>query len=443
MEQEKRDERVCILGMGYVGLTLAAVLADRGCDVVGIEINPDILATISEGKSHFFEVNLDMMLRRAMARGNLRFAREIPEGSAFDVYVITVGTPLDAAHKPRMDMVQSVAGDIARHMSGRSEGGAGPLVILRSTMRLGTSATVVKPILDATKRPYDLAMCPERTVEGKALTELRSLPQVVGGVTPRATERAMRFFRRLTPTVVEVSSLAAAELIKLLDNSYRDVFFSFGNQVALICEAMGLSAHEVVRAANMGYERTNIAQPGFVGGPCLEKDPHILADSLKDRDFDPTLIRTGRELNEYLVGHGLRRALAKLEGVDKTGPLVVSLMGLAFKGRPDTDDMRGSPALLMLKELRTQLPNAKLRAQDYLVSDAKIRELGLEPTDDVEAFRGAHLVMVLNNNIRYERLDAEARLATMARPGVVADFWNNFVHRVDLPEGVRSYVLGA
>lgn len=436
MEHVRGDERVCILGMGYVGLTLAAVLADRGCSVVGVEINDAILASISEAKAHFFELNLDMMLRRGMDHGKLRFAKEIPANEAFDVYVITVGTPLNAEHRPRMDMVKSVAGDIARHMKD------GSMVILRSTMRLGTSTDVVKPILDATGRSYDLAMCPERTVEGKALTELRSLPQVVGGLTPRASERAMKFFRRLTPTVVEVSSLAAAELIKLLDNSFRDVFFSFGNQVALICEAMGLQAHEVIRAANIGYERTNIALPGFVGGPCLEKDPHILADSLKDKDFDPTLIRTGRELNEYLVGFGLKRALSKLEGVDKNGPLLVSLMGLAFKGRPDTDDLRGSPALLMLKELKAALPNAKLRGQDYLCSDDRIRELGLEPVDDVEAFRGAHLVMVLNNNVRYERLDVEQRAKSMARPSVIADFWNNFMHRIDLPEGVRSYVLG-
>lgn len=436
MKRTSEDDRVCILGMGYVGLTLAAVLADRGCKVVGVEIDPKILASISNAKAHFFEVNLDMMLRRTMNRGNLRFCAEIPADEQFDVYVITVGTPLNAENRPRMDMVRNVAGNIAAHMQD------GALVILRSTVRLGTSEQVVKPILNATGRSYDLAVCPERTVEGKALTELRSLPQVVGGETPRASERAMKFFRRITPTIVEVSSLAAAELIKLLDNSYRDVFFSFGNQVALICESLGLVAHEVVRAANIGYERTNIAQPGFVGGPCLEKDPHILIDSLKDKDFDPTIIRSGRELNEYLVGFGLKQALGKLDGLDRNAPLNVSLMGLAFKGRPDTDDLRGSPALLMLRELREALPNARIRAQDYLVSDERIRELGLEPVDDEEAFRDAQLVLVLNNNIRYERLDVEPRVNSMARPSVVADFWNNFAQRLDLPEGVRSYVLG-
>lgn len=436
MDDKQQDVRVCVLGMGYVGLTLAAVLADRGCYVVGVEVDAGILASIQKGKAHFFEVNLDAMLRRSMARGALQFTREIPAEESFDVYVVTVGTPLDDAQRPRMDMVKSVAADISRHMKD------GAMVVLRSTMRLGTSEHVIKPILDAAAVRYDLAMCPERTVEGKALTELRTLPQVVGGATPRASERAMRFFRRLTPTVVEVSSLAAAELIKLLDNSYRDVSFAFGNQVALICESLGLRAHEIIGAANIGYERTNIAQPGFVGGPCLEKDPHILTDSLRDHGFDPTLIRTSRELNEHLVGHGLDKALAQLEGVDLHGPINVSLMGLAFKGRPDTDDLRGSPALLMLKRLRERLPAARLRGQDYLVAPERIRALGLEPVDEAHAFRDAQLVLVLNNNLRYERLDAEPLVATMARPSVLADFWNNFVQRIELPPQVRSYVLG-
>ena len=431
------DNRVCILGMGYVGLTLAAVMADRGFKVFGAEINPKTLATIQEGRAHFFEVNMDLMLRRGLKAGNLEFGANVPADRSFDVYVITVGTPLDDSGNPRMDMVENVASDIAANMQD------GALVVLRSTVSVGTTMKVVKPILDATGHSFDLAFCPERTIEGKALEELRSLPQVVGGLTPEANERAMKVFRRLTPTIVEVSSIETAELIKLLDNSFRDVFFSFGNEVALLSEALGLKAHEVIRAANTGYIRTNIARPGFVGGPCLEKDPHILAHSLKQVDHVARLIGTGRALNESLVEHGLRSALELLGERRPDRELTISVMGLAFKGRPDTDDLRGSPSLLMLDAIRRELPSARILGQDYVATDAAIAELDIEPVDDTRAFEGADIVMVMNNNFRYERLDVEARAGAMNRPGVICDFWNLFADRTDLPEGLKLYVLGA
>jgi nucleotide sugar dehydrogenase len=429
-----RDNRICIMGMGYVGLTLAVAMAENDFEVDGIEINPKTLDTVRGGKAHFYEANLDYMIRRNLDVGRLRFEAAIPADREFDTYVITVGTPLDDHGKPRMDMVQRVCQQIAEHMRD------GALIVLRSTVRLGTTLNVAKPILDGSGKSYHLAFCPERTMEGKALEELPTLPQVVGGVDEASRDRAGAMFQRITPTILKVSSVGTAELIKLLDNSFRDTFFAFGNEVALICERIGVDAMEVIKTANLGYQRTNIAWPGFVGGPCLEKDPHILADSLTDVDFVPRIIHTARTLNEDLVGHVFSRAVGALE--QRQG-LTVCLMGMAFKGTPDTDDLRGSPSLLMIERIRETLPDATIKAQDYMATDEALRELGVEPVDDTEAFRGSDIVWIMNNNRRYRTLDVESRAELMARPAVIFDAWNMVYRKLRLPEGVSLHVLGA
>ncbi len=430
----EKDNVVCIMGMGYVGLTLGAVMANKGFQVHGVEIDPATLGVIRQGKAHFYEVNLDALIRRGVKLGNLHFHSEIPSSIEFDVFLITVGTPLDDQGRPRMDMVEHVTDEICRRMRD------GAMVILRSTVLMGTSLKVVKPKLDKTGKSYHLCFCPERTVEGKALEELVALPQIVGGLNEESVERAMSMFRRLTPTIVRVSSLMTAELIKLLDNSYRDLFFAFGNEVALMCESAGIDGQEVIQAANMGYPRTNIAKPGFVGGPCLEKDPHILMESLSPYGFVPGLIQRGRSINESMVPY-IYAAVAKALGDRKTP--VVTLMGLAFKGQPDTDDIRGSLALHMIRLFREKRPDARLRGQDYVCVDEMIRQqAGLEPVNDVEAFRGADAVIVMNNNRRYVALDIEQRAALMNRHSIIYDCWNMFQANLDIPSSVTLHVFG-
>jgi UDP-N-acetyl-D-mannosaminuronic acid dehydrogenase len=427
------DNRICIMGMGYVGLTLATVMADRGFQVHGTEINDTTLSLIEQGKAHFFEVNLETTMRRVMKQKRLTFSKYIPKDEEYDVYIVTVGTPLDDAHEPRLDMVESVTREIANHMRD------GALVILRSTLRLGTTRNIVRPILTATGKKYELAFCPERTVEGKALEELTCLPQIVGADTEEASLRVVNIFRRLTPTIVNVSSCETAELIKLLDNSFRDVTFAFGNEVALLCEKRGLSAREVIKAANFNYPRTHIAQPGFVGGPCLEKDPHILVHSLKDDNFVPEIIYHGRQTNEKLVEIVFDRVVNHFNG---RKDLTISLLGMAFKGRPETSDLRGSVALHVLRMVRERLPQCRLLGQDYVAPDKDIEALGIEAVDDVAAFDKVDAVMVLNNHPKYNVLDFEERMKMMNRPGIVYDVWNVVSPNIIIPEGITYHVFG-
>ena len=394
---DPENKKICIVGIGYVGLTLAVVMAERGFDVIGLEINTGIVAKLTAGEPHFHEVGLEPRLREQLALGRLRFDSDHRTDDVRDcrVFILTVGTPLDDAGRPRMDMVSRAATEVADSMSD------GALVVLRSTVKLGTSRDVVKPILDAAGKKYHLAYCPERTIEGNALAELRTLPQIIGGFDQASAWRATQIFQEITPTTIRVSSIEAAEIIKLLDNSYRDLFFAFGNEVALLCDAAGLDGIEVINAANTGYQRTNIARPGLVGGPCLEKDPHILENSMERYDFMPQLISVGRRLNEELPQRIVEMVVAQLTG-DEAPDMKITFCGLAFKGRPETDDLRGTPARLMIAAFQERFPKARLCGQDFAVRDEDIEGLGVEPVDVEGAFAGATVVIIANNNAKYQ-----------------------------------------
>ena len=418
IDAENKD--VCIVGMGYVGLTLAVAMAECGFEVLGVEINPTTTKALREGNAHFFELGLQSRLARQTKIGNLKF--ETPDEAAgarkCRVFILTVGTPLNDEGDPRMDMVERATKYVAEVMPEDS------IVILRSTVRLGTTRKVVKPILEASGKHFRLAYCPERTIEGRALEELRSLPQIVGGLGDEDTWQATRIFQRLTPTTIRVSSLESAEIIKLLDNSFRDLSFAIGNEVALLCDAAGLDGIEVIKAANTGYERTNIAKPGFVGGPCLEKDPHILQHSLRDFDYVPKLISNGRQLNEELPVIVSKTILdwSKSKGVDPD--MKIAICGLAFKGRPETDDLRGTPAKLIIKAIRRAFPRSRVFGQDFAVKDQDTATLGIQPASIEDAFEGASVVIIANNHTGYSRIDYETLSSGMKTPALIFDCWD-------------------
>ncbi|TDV48672.1 nucleotide sugar dehydrogenase [Actinophytocola oryzae] len=219
------DRRVCVLGLGHAGLTVAAVLADLGFQVLGVEPRADVRALVSSGKAPFREPGLAETLGRAVASGALRCTDRITADDAdATVFVIAVGTPLDERGGMHVDMLRTAAEDVARHLSDDD------LVIVRSTVGPGTTRGVVEPVLRTTGRRFNLAFCPERTMEGHALEELRRLPQIVGAVSEEAGERAERFFEFLTPAVVRVRDAETAEMVKLVGNVHRDVSFALGRQ---------------------------------------------------------------------------------------------------------------------------------------------------------------------------------------------------------------------
>lgn len=434
------DKSVCIVGLGFVGVTLAAVMADCGFDVDGIEIRDEVLEMLRKGEPHFHEPGLADMLKRVIKQGRFHVAKHIPKRTSGRVFFITVGTPLGKDKRVRLDMIENVAREVSEHLKD------GDMVILRSTVKLRTTQKIVIPILKKSGKKFDLAFCPERTVEGYALSELRQLPQIVGGMNLASTVRAAQLFQFITPSVVQVSDLETAEMIKLVDNSHRDVYLAYGNEVARMCDAAGISASEVIQMGRLGYPRTNVYMPGPVGGPCLEKDPHILAEGLEEFGIIPEISAAARLVNERQskeVVSFIAQMVKNLPGFPKNP--IISLLGIAFKGRPETDDLRGTTARPIFEEIKKQFPNAKFRGFDPVVPKKEIAKFGLDPCEQLEdAFQGANLMLILNNHPLFGKMSLEEKALSLARPAVVYDFWSNFSGReLNLPEGVGYIALGS
>ncbi|MGE4503953.1 MAG: nucleotide sugar dehydrogenase, partial [Desulfovibrionaceae bacterium] len=347
-----RDRSVTILGMGYVGLTLGIVLADSGFRVYGYDVNRDLVRRLEKGLSPFYEQGLSKYLALHAGQG-LKFRSELEEARS-DVYIITVGTPLlPGTKKPDVGYLEAALTDIGRVLQ------AGNLVILRSTVPVGTCAGKAIPILERESgltcgKDFMLSFAPERTAEGRALKELRTNPQIVGSNDPLAYRVTAELFNTFTSTTIDVGSLEAAELCKLIDNTFRDHVFAYANNLAPLAEKLGLNITDLFDAVNLLYSRNAIPRPSpGVGGPCLSKDPFILRMAFDEHGLDPGLLMDVRRINEAGPAHlaqKLRQLLARagktIEGCEK-----IVLVGLAFKGEPETSDLRDSTALWFLDEL--------------------------------------------------------------------------------------------
>ena len=437
MRDDFPDRHVCVVGLGYVGLTLAVALANAGFRVSGVERNRAVAAIVRTGHAHFNEEGLDEQLGPAVTEGRLTVLDDLPADLGARAYIVTVGTPVNDRHKVRIAPLQNALGQVRGAMTG------GEIIILRSTVGVGTCRTVVKPILDASGLSYDLAFCPERTIEGKALQELASLPQVVGGLTDAATARARDLFGQFTPETLAVSSLEGAEMVKLINNTYRDLMFAFANEMAAAAEAAGISAIEVLGAANHKYPRGGIPLPGPVGGPCLEKDPYILAEAFAAYGFVPQIALAGRHFNEALPERVVERLRALSNGSENVHK--VAVLGLAFKGQPPTSDLRGSLAIPLVEQLRKAFLRASVVGYDPLVDRAEAAGWDIFTTGTLaEAVADADLVVIQTNHPEFRDLDLAQAFVGMRPGGVVYDLWG--LHGgvpIALGRGVRYTALGA
>jgi UDP-N-acetyl-D-mannosaminuronic acid dehydrogenase len=383
--------------------------------VHGAEQSPRVVAAIQGGRPHLFEPGLDDGLAQWL--GNRIHAAEALPSSGVDAAIICVSTPVDpVTGRPQLDNLRAAA----RHVAER--GRPDTLVVVRSTVPVGASRAIVLPELAARWPTPRLAMAPERTIQGQALRELEELPQVVGGLDAASADAAAGLFGRLARRVVRVSSLEAAELVKLVNNCHTDVIYGYGNEVALLAARWGLDPLEILQAANIDYPRPDLAKPGFVGGGCLTKDPYILLSAAAGAGHAPFLIPAARRLNEAMplrVAERLIELIRRGRGSAEGARLAV--LGWAYKGWPPTDDMRGAPVLPMLPLFRAA--GLELRGHDYLVAPDVIAGLGATPVAVETAVAGADAVLVTMNHPEYAKLDLPALLATLRRPAVVFDAW--------------------
>ncbi len=406
---------VCVVGTGHIGLPLAAVLADAGFDVIGYDTNDEFITSVNTtGDPGFEEEGLEELLRRHLHE---RLTLTATPPTAQDAYIITVGTPLEpGTDRPNQDRIRVAVERLAPAF------GPDPLVVLRSTVSIGTTRAVVLPAIRRNTERFGLAFCPERTIEGKAIPEMRSLPQIIGGLDEESADRAEALFRAITPRIVRVSSLEAAEMIKLINNSYRDLTFAFANEMALIAERLGLHASELIRAANVDYPRSNVARPGFVGGPCLEKDSLILIDSLHQVDFRPRVIEEARRINQALPEHVATRLLDELWALGRPARRAkILISGFAFKGQPPTEDIRGSAAIPLMRRL--QNAGVEVWGHDFVTSEKVITELGARACTLEDGLEGADGAVIMNTHPGYLSADIPALMRRMRLPAFVFDSW--------------------
>ena len=326
-----------VVGLGYIGLPTAAVIARTGARVLGVEVSERVVETVNSGKVHIEEVDLDGLVSGVVARGTLTASTQIAPA---DTFVIAVPTPFGDNHVPDIGYVLQAATTVAAALK------RGDTVILESTSPVGTTEQVrdllaqLRPDLRlpglADQPDVAIAYCPERVLPGRILVELIDNDRVIGGITPRCARRALQFYRRFVRGACVTTTARAAEMTKLTENAFRDVNIAFANELSIVAERMGIDVWEVIRLANR-HPRVNILSPGpGVGGHCIAVDPWFLVAA--DREHTP-LIRTAREVNDGKVDFAIERAAALVEQV--SGP--VACLGLAFKA--NIDDFRESPAV--------------------------------------------------------------------------------------------------
>lgn len=423
------ENKVAVIGLGYVGLTLATVMAEAGFEVIGVEKRANLVALTNQARPHFTEPGLADAMSRVISSGALKASTRIDASQPCGTYVITVGTPLNSQGQARLDMVEAATREVADAMPSNA------LVIVRSTVKIGTTREVVMPILQASGKSFSIAMCPERTLEGKALQELRKLPQVVGADTQPVRDQASALFRRLTNSIVQVSSLEAAEILKLVDNTYRDVQFAFANEIARVCEVYEVNASEVIASGKLGYDRTNVPLPGLVGGPCLEKDPHIFAQSAQSKGIDLEITQASRIINERQPRETVEFISALMHKRALPPDAKVAVLGMAFKGVPATDDLRGSMSIKVIEALRQKHPGLSIYAFDPVIDPAALGQqvqLVKACKSLQEAVNQASVVIIANNHPALGEHPPATLLSTMSAGGFIYDYWNHFS---DLSDG--------
>lgn len=397
------EHEVAIIGLGYIGLPTAAVLASFGWRVCGVDVSEKIVDTVNAGGVHIEERDLDRLVSNAIASERLVAATKVPSAS---FYMIAVPTPLGANNSPDISYVEAAARAIAPTIL------PGACVIVESTSPVGTTERVAQIIAEMRPDlvvPHDgateecdiaLAYCPERVLPGKIVTELVHNDRVIGGVTPACAQRAAVLYSSFVKGDCLITSARIAETVKLVENSFRDVNIAFANELSMIADTIGVDVWDVIRLANR-HPRVNILQPGpGVGGHCIAVDPWFLVASAPQA---ARLIRTAREVNDHKAHHTEARIRALMAAAPEGR---IALLGLAFK--PDIDDFRESPALEIAENLACDLGDKIIIVEpftDTLPQGLAKNGAELMPLD--AALKAAEIVVVLVDHTAFRHLSPQ------------------------------------
>jgi len=396
-------ETVSVIGLGYIGLPTAAVLASRGIRVMGVDVNQRVVDALNKGEITIVEPDLDKVVHTAVTAGNLS-ATTAPQPA--DAFLIAVPTPFKNGHLPDLSYIEAASKAVAPVLK------HGDLVVLESTSPVGATEQMaewmaaVRGDLTFSHQSGDdadvhVAHCPERVLPGHVMRELVENDRVIGGLSRKATELAVALYKTFVTGECLRTDARTAELCKLTENSFRDVNIAFANELSLVAERLGINVWELISLANR-HPRVNILQPGpGVGGHCIAVDPWFIVHSAPDQ---ARLIKTAREVNDYKPHYVIEKVVEAAKGLKQAR---IACLGLAFKA--DIDDLRESPSLDIVKHL------ADMRVGELLVVDPYIEQLpkslqgydNLHFMDTEEAIATANIVVVLVGHKPFLSIEGE------------------------------------
>jgi len=399
---ESGHARIGVLGLGYVGLPVACLLANSGFRVTGIELKADRVATINGGRSPIEsrEPGLAALLASVVASGRLRATSDPAELQDIEVVIVAVETPVDPSdHRPRYRALKAACDRLAETLR------SGSLVIVESTIAPGTMDRVVRPVLEP--RGIHVGHCPERVMPGRLLQNLKTMSRVLGADSPEIADAMRALYSRYVNADLDATDLLTAELVKTTENAYRDVNIAFANQVALICQEVGGDVWKVRELVNKSPGRNMLFPGAGVGGHCIPKDPWLLASALP-AGWEASLIRAGRELNTNMPAE-VARLIAELLAKEKIPNASACIAILGYSYLEDSDDTRDSPSAALIALLEDEIGSIQ-------VHDPFVREYC---RDVHEVLHGADCAVVMVKHSEYRQLDLLAAARAMRTPLIV------------------------
>ncbi len=409
--------KILIVGLGYVGTTLFAAIQSKfkKSYIVGLDKSKILIDNFKKNSYPTYEINLNKYFRLKNSN-KLDFITKLKDKEKFDFVIICVGTPLNKNKEINNSILFKSIKQVKKNLHKNS------LLIVRSSVKVGTMELIKKKFFK--KNFCSFAYCPERTIEGNAVKEIMKLPQLIGTEDKISKLKANLFFSKLTKKIINFKSYKEPEFVKLMDNYHRDTKFAFANEISIICDKLGINAKNLIQKANYEFERNNIPFPGPVGGPCLSKDPYILMNSIKKNNLKTRIY--SRDTNENFVNLFINKILREI-GLKKNNISKISLLGITFKGKPDTNDIRNSTAITIINRIKKKFPKIKIYIYDKFVDNNEIKKLNCLALKKVEdCFIKFDFCIIHGNNNYIKNLNINKISNKMKKNSVIYDIWNNF-----------------
>lgn len=394
---------ISIFGLGYIGLPTAALFAKNGLNVIGVELKKDKVAAVNAGSSPILEPGLGELVHEVVKSGNLIATDEgVTACKSSNVMIIIVPTPKDGANNSELSAVKSACETISKGLKN------GDLVIVESTVPPKTCEDFVIPLLEKSGlkagSDFGVAYTPERALPNNTIYEMTHNARVIGGIDQESTNKAADLYGKITDgKIIKVKNLVTAEMVKLMENTFRDTNIALANELALVCETLGIDVFEAIQAANH-HPRVNIHTPGpGVGGHCLSIDPYFIVETAEKRGFETHLIKTARDINNFMPLHVAELVTKSLQEVGKeVSSSKIGVLGVAYKG--NAADARETPAKLLIKTLNDE--GAEILVHDPYVSSETINSLGGQPVNFEEAL-DCDCVVLLTDHEVYKKIEPE------------------------------------